>query len=62
MRSTGLSVVVAWHARGMPTERDEEQAAVDEALEREVHHERTRDAAAEQGEIQKETREHHLDD
>jgi hypothetical protein len=45
----------------MPTERDEEQASVDEALEREIHHEKTRDAAHEQGEIQKQTREHDLD-
>ncbi|MCU0279564.1 MAG: hypothetical protein MUF33_11270 [Candidatus Nanopelagicales bacterium] len=41
----------------MPTERDEEQAAVDEAIEREAHHEQTRDAAAEQGLIEKVTRE-----
>lgn len=45
----------------MPTERDEEQASVDEALERETHHEKTRDPAHEQGEIQKQTREHDLD-
>lgn len=45
----------------MPTERDEERASVDEALEREIHHEQTRDAAHEQGEIQKQTREHDLD-
>jgi hypothetical protein len=45
----------------MPTERDEEQASIDEAVERETHHEKTRDAAHEQGEIQKQTREHDLD-
>lgn len=45
----------------MPTERDEEQAAVDSAIEREVHHEETRDAAADQGLIEKHTREDDLD-
>ncbi|MEZ5184538.1 MAG: hypothetical protein R2720_02230 [Candidatus Nanopelagicales bacterium] len=45
----------------MPTERDEEQAAVDAAIEREVHHEKTRDAAAEQGLVQKHTREDDLE-
>ncbi len=48
---------VACHSWPMPTERDEEQAAVDEAIERESHHEKTRDAAAEQGLIEKVTRE-----
>jgi hypothetical protein len=45
----------------MPGERDEEQAAVDDAIARELHHEQTRDAAEEQGQIQKVTREDDLD-
>jgi hypothetical protein len=41
----------------MPTERDEEQAAVDSAIESELEHEQERDAAAKQHEIEKITRE-----
>lgn len=41
----------------MPTERDEEQAAVDSAIESELEHEQERDAAAKQHEIEKMTRE-----
>lgn len=40
----------------MPNERDEEQASVDAAIEQELHHEQTRDAAAEQNQISKMTR------
>lgn len=43
-------------------EDDQAQAAVDEALERVAEHERERGAAHKQGEIQHETREHHLDE
>jgi hypothetical protein len=45
----------------MPTERDEEQAAVDTAIEQELHHERTRDAAAEQGLLDKQARDESRD-
>lgn len=41
----------------MPTERDEEQAAVDSAIEAELEHDGERDAAAKQHEIEKMTRE-----
>lgn len=41
----------------MPTERDDELAAVDSAIEAELHHEDERDAAAEQHQIEKMTRE-----
>ncbi len=51
-----------WQAVPMPTERDEEQAAVDTAIEQELHHERTRDAAAEQGLLDKHARDESRDD
>lgn len=41
----------------MPTERDEEQAAVDSAIESELEHDEERDAAAKQHQIDKMTRE-----
>ncbi len=41
----------------MPTERDEEQAAVDSAIESELEHDEERDAAAKQHQIEKMTRE-----
>lgn len=41
----------------MPTERNEELAAVDSAIESELAHEQERDAAAKQHEIDKMTRE-----
>ncbi len=41
----------------MPTERDEEQAAVDSAIESELEHDEERDAAAKQNQIEKMTRE-----
>ena len=41
----------------MPTERDEEQAAVDSAIEAELEHEERRDAAAKQHHLDKMTRE-----
>lgn len=40
----------------MPTERDDELAAVDSAIEAELQHEEERDAAAEQNLIEKMTR------
>lgn len=43
-------------------EKDEEQAALDEALAREAEHEKERAAAHKQGLIEKGTRDHHLDD
>lgn len=46
----------------MPNERDEEQAALDEALEREIHHEQTRGAKGKQDNIERITREDHLDE
>lgn len=45
-----------------PLEDLEEQASVDEAMTQEVAHEERRDAEAKQGEIQRETRAHHLDE
>jgi len=41
----------------MPNERDEEQAAVDSAIEAELEHDNERDAAAQQNLIEKMTRE-----
>jgi hypothetical protein len=41
----------------MPTERDEERAAVDSAIEAELEHDEERDAAAKQHQIEKLTRE-----
>lgn len=41
----------------MPTERDEEQSAVDSAIEAELEHDDERDAAAKQNQISKMTRE-----
>lgn len=41
----------------MPNERDDEQAAVDSAIEAELEHDNERDAAAQQNLIQKMTRE-----
>ncbi len=41
----------------MPTERDEEQAAVDSAIEAELEHEQERGAHAKQDQIEKLTRE-----
>ena len=46
----------------MPNERDEEEAVLDEALEREAHHEQTRDAKSKQDNIERITREDHLDE
>lgn len=40
----------------------EEQASVDEAITQELAHEDRRDADAKQGEIERETRAHHLDE
>jgi hypothetical protein len=40
----------------------EEQAFVDEATTQKIAHEDRRDADAKQGEIERETREHHLDE
>lgn len=45
-----------------PLEDEKTQASLDSALERESQHDRERDAAHKQGEIQHETREHHLDE
>lgn len=41
----------------MPTERDDELASVDSAIERELEHDQERDAAARQDQIEKLTRE-----
>lgn len=52
----------AWEGGGMANERDEEQASVDSALEREMQHEEVRSAKAKQDRIEKTTREDHLDE
>lgn len=45
-----------------PLQESEAEASLDEALEREEQHDREREAAQRQGRIEKETREHRLDE